>query len=220
MTFDSTLPSGFDQAKARVAIVDDESDVRQALVRGLEKHGFLCRPFRSGVDFLESLEFELPDCIVLDTQMPEMDGLTVLGQLPTETLAIPVIMLTSQGEIGLAAKAMRSGAADFAQKPVSITQFAGKIGEHIAHSAELRRHLAEIEQSKSLMARLTPRESEIAARVVDGSSNKQIARDLGISPRTVEVHRANIFKKLDVRNAVEFALIFEKAQLSARSFVR
>ncbi|WP_372519990.1 response regulator transcription factor [Qipengyuania mesophila] len=218
---DSAQPSASDQAKSRVAIVDDESDVRQALVRGLERHGFLCRPFRSGADFLDSLEFELPDCIVLDTRMPEMDGLDVLGKLPTETLAIPVIMLlTSQGEIGLAAKAMRGGAADFVEKPVSIKQFAEKVGEHVAHSAELRRHLTEIEQSKSLMARLTPRESEIAALVVDGSSNKEIARDLGISPRTVEVHRANIFKKLDVRNAVEFALIFEKAQLSARSFVR
>lgn len=217
---DSAQPSAADQAKSRVAIVDDESDVRQALVRGLERHGFLCRPFRSGADFLDSLEFELPDCIVLDTRMPEMDGLAVLGKLPTATLAIPVIMLTSQGEIGLAAKAMRGGAADFVEKPVSIKQFAEKVGEHVAHSAELRRHLTEIEQSKSLMARLTPRESEIAALVVDGSSNKEIARDLGISPRTVEVHRANIFKKLDVRNAVEFALIFEKAQLSARSFVR
>ncbi len=217
---DSAQPSASDQAKSRVAIVDDESNVRQALVRGLERHGFLCRPFRSGADFLDSLEFELPDCIVLDTRMPEMDGLAVLDKLPTETLAIPVIMLTSQGEIGLAAKAMRGGAADFVEKPVSIKQFAKKIGEQVAHSAELRRHLTEIEQSKSLMARLTPRESEIAALVVDGSSNKEIARDLGISPRTVEVHRANIFKKLDVRNAVEFALIFEKAQLSARSFVR
>lgn len=217
---DSAQPSASDQAKSRVAIVDDESNVRQALVRGLERHGFLCRPFRSGADFLDSLEFELPDCIVLDTRMPEMDGLAVLDKLPTATLAIPVIMLTSQGEIGLAAKAMRGGAADFVEKPVSIKQFAKKIGEHVAHSAELRRHLTEIEQSKSLMARLTLRESEIAALVVDGSSNKEIARDLGISPRTVEVHRANIFKKLDVRNAVEFALIFEKAQLSARSFVR
>ncbi|WP_370220885.1 response regulator transcription factor [Qipengyuania sp.] len=183
----------------------------------MEQHGFLCRPFRSGVDFLESLEFEQPDCIVLDLRMPEMDGLTVLEKLPSETLAIPVIILTSHGDVSLAVKAMKGGAADFVEKPVSIKQFAETIREHIAQSGELRRHLSEIEQSKSLLARLTSRESEIAALIVGGSSNKEIARDLNISPRTVEVHRANIFKKLDVRNAVEFALIFEKAQLSARS---
>lgn len=217
MTTDPAQPSALDQTEFRVAIVDDESGVRQTLVRGLERHGFLCRPFRSGVDFLESLEFEQPDCIVLDMRMPEMDGLTVLDKLPSETLAIPVIMLTSHGDVSLAVKAMKGGAADFVEKPVSIKQFAETIREHIAQSGELRRHLSEIEQSKSLLARLTSRESEIAALIVGGSSNKEIARDLDISPRTVEVHRANIFKKLDVRNAVEFALIFEKAQLSARS---
>ena len=205
------------RAEPRIAIIDDESGVRQTLVRGLERHGFLCRPFRCGPDFLESLEFELPDCIVLDMRMPEMDGLTVLAELPSETQAIPVIMLTSHGDVSLAVKAMKSGAVDFVEKPVSIREFATKIREHVVHSAELRDQVQIIEQAKALVALLTAREKEIAAKIVDGNSNKEIARDLDISPRTVEVHRANIFKKLDVRNAVEFALIFEKAQLAPRS---
>ena len=93
----------------------------------------------------------------------------------------------------------------------------GPIREHVVHSAELRDQVQVIEQAKALVSLLTAREKEIATKIVDGNSNKEIARDLDISPRTVEVHRANIFKKLDVRNAVEFALIFEKAQLSPRS---
>lgn len=213
------MVNGSDAGKTLVAIVDDKSGVRQTLVRGLDRHGFKCRPFRSGSDFLDSLECELPDCVVLDMRMPGMDGLTVLGKLPNEALAIPVIMLTSHGEISLAVRAMKSGAVDFVEKPVSIKQFAQKIREHVGKSVELRRQLVEIEQSRTLVARLTARENEIASRIVAGSSNKEIARDLDISPRTVEVHRANIFKKLDVRNAVEFALIFEKAQIVARSLL-
>lgn len=219
MAIGSDQTSQTHEASPRVAIIDDESGVRQTLVRGLERHGFVCRPFRSGPDFLDSLEFELPDCVVLDMRMPDMDGLTVLSKLPPETQAIPVIMLTSHGDVGLAVQAMKSGAVDFVEKPVSIKEFAGKMREHIAHSAQLRDQVQVIEQAKALVALLTTRENEIASKIVDGSSNKEIARDLDISPRTVEVHRANIFKKLDVRNAVEFALIFEKAQLSTRSFI-
>ena len=205
-----------DDTKSRplVAIVDDESGVRQTLVRGLERQGFACRPYRSGVDFLESLEFELPDCVILDMRMPEMNGMAVLESVPDEAQAVPIIILTSHGEISLAVEAMKNGAVDFIEKPVSIKEFARKINEHIAHSIELRRQVDEVERNKSLIALLTSRESEIAAQIVDGNSNKEIARTLDISPRTVEVHRANIFKKLGVRNAVEFTLIFEKANLS------
>lgn len=205
---------GDTKSRPLVAIVDDESGVRQTLVRGLERQGFACRPYRSGVDFLESLEFELPDCVILDMRMPEMNGMAVLESIPDEAQAVPIIVLTSHGEISLAVDAMKNGAVDFIEKPVSIKEFARKINEHIAHSIELRRQVDEVERNKSLIALLTSRESEIAAQIVDGNSNKEIARTLDISPRTVEVHRANIFKKLGVRNAVEFTLIFEKANPS------
>ena len=123
-------------------------------------------------------------------------------------------MLTSHGEISLAVDAMNAGAVDFVEKPVSIKRFARKIGEHIAHSVELRRTIDEVEHIKAQIASLTSRERDIAAQIADGHSNKEIARILDISPRTVETHRASIFKKLGVRNAVEFALLFEKASLA------
>jgi|TARA_B100000678_G_scaffold33462_3_gene24681 FixJ family two-component response regulator len=216
LTADPQDTNANNDAKHRIAIVDDESGVRQTLVRGLERFGYVCRPFRSGVDFLDSLEFEIPDCVVLDMRMPELDGLGVLGKIPAEAQAIPVIMLTSHGEVSLAVEAMKCGAVDFVEKPVSIKSFADKIAGHIERSVELRRQVAEVEACKSLIARLTSRESEIANQIVHGSSNKEIARALDISPRTVEVHRANIFKKLEVRNAVEFALTFERAKFAAR----
>ena len=107
----------FAEAKTapQVAIVDDESGVRQTLVRGLERHGFLCRPFRSGVDFLDSLEFEMPDCVVLDLRMPDLDGMEVLNRIPAEAQGIPIILLTSHGEISLAVEAMQNGAVDFVE---------------------------------------------------------------------------------------------------------
>ncbi|MEX0341953.1 MAG: response regulator transcription factor [Erythrobacter sp.] len=199
------------QANHRIAIVDDESGVRQTLVRGLERHGFICHPFRSGVDFLESLEFELPDCVILDMRMPEMDGLTVLEKIPTDAQAVPVILLTSHGEISLAVDAMNRGAVDFVEKPVSIREFARKISDHIARSMELRREVDEVQKIKSLVSLLTSREKDIAAQIAEGHSNKEIARILDISPRTVETHRASIFSKFGVRNAVEFARLFGKA---------
>ena len=97
MTADPQDTNANNDAKHRIAIVDDESGVRQTLVRGLERFGYVCRPFRSGVDFLDSLEFEIPDCVILDMRMPELDGLGVLGKIPAEAQAIPVIMLTSHG---------------------------------------------------------------------------------------------------------------------------
>ncbi|MEE3218178.1 MAG: response regulator [Pseudomonadota bacterium] len=206
----------FAEAKTapQVAIVDDESGVRQTLVHGLERHGFLCRPFRSGVDFLDSLEFEMPDCVVLDLRMPDLDGMEVLNRIPAEAQGIPIILLTSHGEISLAVEAMQNGAVDFVEKPVSIKEFAKKIGGHIDQSVERRRQIEEIRECRTLIDRLTQREREIADQIVFGSSNKEIARVLDISPRTVEVHRANIFRKLEVRNAVEFALTFEKAKFA------
>ena len=216
MSEDEPTQGPSDKNLPMVAIVDDESGVRQTLVRGLERYGFVCRPYRSGTDFLDSLSFELPDCVVLDLRMAEMDGMTVLDRMPTAAAAVPIVVLTSHGDIGLAVKALKNGAVDFVEKPVSIKQFAGKLQQYIAESTVLRRQAEEVAESQSMLDRLTAREHEIATLVVGGSSNKEIARDLEISPRTVEVHRSNIFKKLDVRNAVELALIYEKAHISLR----
>lgn len=201
-----------DTNRPLVAVAQGNSAARTNLLRGLEQERLACRPFRSGGDLLESLEAEMPDCIVLDIDIPETGGLAILQALPPETLAVPVIMLVPGGAYSLAAEAMRAGAADFVEKPVSLDQLAQKIAEQIARSAGLRRQASEIERCKALTALLTPRENEIAALVVAGRSNKEIGIALGISPRTVEVHRAHIFKKLGVRNAVEFALVFEKAK--------
>ncbi len=204
-------------AEPLVAIVDADTDVRQDVVGRLRQHGFACRPFRSAADLLDSLAFELPDCILLGIGTLDQSGLAVLAELPPAALAVPVIVMTSRGELSLAVEAMTSGAVDIVEKPISVEPLAEKIRVHIERSAELRRQVVEVEESKALIARLTPREKEVAARIVDASSNKEIARDLDISPRTVEVHRAKIFKKLEVRNAIEAAQIFERARFSLRT---
>lgn len=198
-------------AAPTVAIVDDESGVRQTLVRGLERHGFDCRPYRGGADFLESLEYHLPDCVVLDMRMPEMDGASVLSSLPPEAKGIPVIVLSSHGEIGIAVSVMAQGAADFLEKPISIKTLAGKIERHIAASLQRREAALTLTRNRERLSQLTPRERKVGAAIAAGLSNKEIAQDLGISYRTVENHRANILKKLDARNAVDIALIYEKS---------
>lgn len=206
-------PSESNPACSLVAIADGDSATRTSLLRGLEKEGFACRPYPTGGDLLEGLEFEQPDCILLDIRIPETGGLAVLKSMPSKALAIPVIVLIAEGEFALAAEAMRAGAVDFQERPVSFRRLGKVVGNLIERSAGLRRQAEEIGRSQSLVAQLTPRENEISSLVVAGSSNKEIGLKLGISPRTVEVHRAHIFKKLNVRNAIEFALVFEKAKL-------
>lgn len=197
-----------------IAIVDDEAAVRQTLVRGLSRLGFSCRPFCSGKDFLESLESDYFDCCLLDFRMPQIDGLDTLKAIPSNHRGMPVLIFTSHADLKLAVDVMSEGAVDLIEKPSTMKAIAERINERVIASRGLRFKLRLATESKKSLESLTPREREVAALTAEGKSSKEVALVLGLSHRTVEVHRANILKKTNTRNATELARLYEQSSFS------
>jgi two-component system response regulator FixJ len=181
--------------KQTVYIVDDDEGVRGALRFLLEAADIETRLFESAVDFLRLSDDLAPGCIVTDVRMPEVDGLELVRRLKARGLPHPVIVITGHGDIPLAVEAMKAGALDFLEKPFEDEVLLSSI--HAALDAD--EHAAKAEAAKrtfeGLLASLSPREQEVLHGVVAGKLNKTIAHELGISPRTVEIYRANMMMK-------------------------
>lgn len=181
-------------------LVDDDESVRRSTGFMLKTAGFEVQSFASGIDLLKEVKHLEPGCILLDVRMPDMDGLEVQQELNTRGVTMPVIVLTGHGDIASAVRAMKGGATDFLEKPFEKAMLL----EALARAADaLDRTDAGVRtehDAKVRIAALTPRERDVLRELARGNPNKTIAYDLGISPRTVEVHRANVMSKLDVRS--------------------
>ena len=179
---------------ARVAVIDDDEAVLDSLRVLLEADGFEVETFDRARAFLERSEGASPGCLVTDVRMPDMDGLELLQALSARGPLPPVIVITGHGEVPLAVQAMKLGALDFIEKPFEPHALLASIRDALTAAAgpaattdpEIRRRLE----------RLTPRERQVLEQLVMGRSNKAIARDLSISPRTVEIHRARVMEKM------------------------
>ncbi len=193
-----------------VAIVDDEAGVRKMLSRGLQLEGFSCRPFSSGQDFLDSLEHETPDCVILDLRMPGLDGLDVLERLPESARGVAVLMFSSHGTIPDAVQAIHTGAIDFVEKPILIHDLTEKIREAIVQSEQTIASIKQAGENQQFFDRLTNREKTVAEEIYKGLTGTEIAEKLEISPRTVEVHRTSIMKKMKARNLADLVRILGK----------
>lgn len=182
-----------------VHVVDDDASVRDSLCLLLRLHGYVPRPAASGEAFLDALEEGAPTAVVLlDLRMPGMSGADVQAALAARKLEWPVIMLTAHGDAASARNALKAGAHDFIEKPVDDAVLLAAI-EHAASDAEAADvAAARRAETARRLARLTPREREVLAMVVDGRHNREVAQELGISPRTVEVYKARLMDKLDV----------------------
>ncbi|MCX8477651.1 MAG: response regulator FixJ [Sphingomonas sp.] len=186
-----------------IHIVDDEDSVRKSASFLLRTSGFETRLYSSGTAFLREAEHAPQGCILLDIRMPEMDGLEVQRELNARGVTMPVIVLTGHGDIGTAVQAMKAGAVDFLEKPFEKEQLLDAIATAFArigsddHSGAARR------DAKVRIDALSPREQDVLRGLVRGHPNKTIAYDLGISPRTIEVHRANLMGKLKARSLSE-----------------
>lgn len=178
-----------------IVIVDDDAAIRDSLSVYLAGDGRRVTCFDSGEAFLAAATRDPPDCLFLDLKMPGLSGLDVLRRLPRPPF--PVIMISAHGDVSVAVQAIKLGATDFVEKPFAPEALDEAIEEAIAatRGADDRRPAA-----GGRLDALTQREREIALALNEGLSNKEIARDLDISPRTVEVHRARVFEKLGVRN--------------------
>ena len=179
-----------------IYIVDDEEPVRKALSLLARADGLKSESFDSAKAFLEALERIGPGCLLLDVCMPDMTGLELQKELRERGVDLPVIVITGHGDVPTAVQAMKAGAADFVEKPLDSVDLMMRVHGCLNGEAERRQTQQGIEEARALLALLTPRERQVMEGLVAGRRNKQIARDLFISFRTVELHRAKVMEKL------------------------
>lgn len=185
--------------KSVVHIVDDEDAVRTSLATLLEIHGFSTRVYQSGNEFLSKVDPAVPGCALVDLRMPGLDGIGLLQKMAESNIRVPVVMMTGFGEVATAVKAMKAGAADFLEKPLDEAELLTILNRLVANS-QVSAELEELKaQGQARLSRLTEREHDVFKGLVVGKTNKGIALDLGISPRTVEIHRARVMEKLEAR---------------------
>ena len=189
-------------AAGTVHVVDDDPAMRDSLRLLLEASGFSVRMHDGAGAFLA----EIPagsGCVLTDVRMPEIDGLELLKRLNEHRARLPVIIMTGQGDIAIAVQAMKAGAVDFLEKPFAEEALFDAVGRALEKSEKLREEAASSAEAAARLAALTPREREVLDLLVSGLNNKEIARQLGASPRTIEVHRARVLEKLKAHSLPE-----------------
>lgn len=186
-----------------VHIVDDDEAVRNALrflMRSVGLHG---QVFDSAVNFLKTYDPRQPGCLLLDVRMPGMSGLDLQQELNRRGATIPVIFITGHGDVSMAVAAMQCGAFDFLQKPFRDQDLLDRVQRAMARDAESRGRLAARAEIKARLATLTPREAEVMRLVTAGKANKVVGAELGVSQRTVEIHRAHVMEKMHAGSLAE-----------------
>jgi FixJ family two-component response regulator len=196
--------------RGEIFVVDDDPAVRETLSMVLSAAGYQVICFADGMALLAVARGRTPDCILLDVHIPGKSGLDILKELRGEDYPAPIFMISGQGDIAMAVTAIKNGALDFIEKPFRGNEIVARLDEAIA--AYARRQTDDTaSRSASLhfpgREPLTRREREVLEQFTSGSSNKEAGRHLGISPRTIEDHRANIMKKLGARNAADLIRI-------------
>jgi RNA polymerase sigma factor (sigma-70 family) len=186
------------RAAPTVHIVDDDTAVRDSLSLLLELKNIDARTYPSAEAFLESYDGQ-PGCVVVDLRMPGMSGLALQAELKRRGVALPLIMVTAYGDVPTARAALRAGAFDFVEKPIEEERLVATLQAALAVAQAERANAEELGAFRARVARLTAREREVLDMVVDGRHNREIAEALAISPRTVEVYRARMMEKLQVR---------------------
>jgi two-component system response regulator FixJ len=186
-----------------VHLVDDDEAIRRSVGFMLKTSGFQVRTYESGTDLRRAAAGLEPGTILLDIRMPGMDGLEVQSALRDKGIALPVIIMTGHGDVSLAVHAMKAGAIDFIEKPFEKAVLIGAIEQAIDRLEHAAVSRDRADEAAVRLEALTPREREVLDGLARGLPNKTIAYDLGISPRTVEIHRANLMTKLEVRSLSE-----------------
>jgi FixJ family two-component response regulator len=185
---------------ATVFIVDDDEAVRDSLGLLLRSAGYRARVYGGARDFLKAFDPRDHGCLVLDIRMPGMTGLELQKHLQEIGCNIPIIFITGHGDIPMAVEAVRQGAVDFIQKPFSDQELMDRIGDALEQATRQREGELERLDIMDRMGSLTAREREVMGQVVQGKANKVIAADLGVSQRTVEIHRARVMEKMQANS--------------------
>jgi two-component system response regulator FixJ len=186
--------------KPLIYLVDDDEAVRDSLSMLFKSIGLEYEAHASALNFLQHFDAARHACLVADIRMPGLSGLELQQRLNEQQAEIPIIFITGHGDVPMAVTAMKSGAADFVQKPFRDQDLIDRIHKALERDQERRKARAEEDEIRARIALLTPREHEVMQRVVRGEANKVIAMDLGVSQRTVELHRARVMRKLRMRS--------------------
>jgi FixJ family two-component response regulator len=198
-------------ANSLVFAIDDDTSVRKGLARLLRSAGYKSQVFESAVDFLARTPYDGPCCVIVDVQMPGLNGMDLQKDLLQRGRDEQLIFITGHGDIPMCAEAMKAGAVDFLPKPFDDHALLQCIQNALVRSAEQRRLAAEANEARSVLDLLTPREFEVMQLVITGMLNKQIAAKLGTAERTVKVHRGRVMQKLQVPSVAELVRLVQKA---------
>ena len=198
--------------EATVFVVDDDDAVRESLAFLLKSVGLKVESFPSAQDFLKSYNPARAGCLVLDIRMPGMSGLELQEKLKQMESMLPIIFITGHGDVPMAVKAIKAGAADFVQKPFRDQELIDRIREVLEEDASARVEKLQKAEILKRIDSLTEREREVMEQVVDGKANKVVAIDLNISQRTVEIHRANVMDKMKARSLAQLVRLVMKAR--------
>jgi two-component system, LuxR family, response regulator FixJ len=186
-----------------VHVVDDDEAVRDSISMLLDTVGIAHTVYASAVEFLKAYNDHFRGCLVLDIRMPEMTGLQLQEELNRRNVALPIIFITGHGDIPMAVEAMRRGALDFIRKPFGEDDLLERIKDALAQDAVVQVARSADAELRERFESLSPREHEVFTRVADGQANKFVAIELGISERTVEIHRAQVMKKMGARTLAQ-----------------
>ena len=198
---------------AKVFVVDDEAQVRKGLERLLRAAGLQVSAFASAQDFLAAADADPPGCVILDYQMPGLNGLELQEMLTARAHRLEIVFLSGHADIPKSVRAMQGGAVDFLVKPATRDEILGAVNRALERGAERRTDDAEVEAVLRRVALLSPREREVLGHVIAGRLNKQIAGLLGTAEKTVKIQRAGMMQKMGARSVAELVRLTEKAGL-------
>jgi two-component system, LuxR family, response regulator FixJ len=199
-------------AQPVVHVVDDDEGQRESLAFLLRSAGIEVRSFESAKAFLDVLPGAAPGCVITDVRMPDMSGIELLRRLKELKIGVPVIVITGHGDIALAVEAMKIGATDFFEKPFNDGLLVASVRAALLQQQDLTKRHTERAEIEHRISTLSAREKDVLVGLIQGRANKQIAFDLGISPRTVEIYRANLMNKMQadsLSDLVRMALLVE-----------
>jgi FixJ family two-component response regulator len=195
--------------EAVIAIVDDDTSVRRSLQRLIRSAGWKAEPFASAQEFLERCQTDAPSCLVLDLQLPDLNGLELQKRLAEAGLEIPIVFLTGHGNIPASVQAMKAGAVEFLTKPIDEQDLFRAIHEAIERDRQARQQHAGIRELRARYETLTAREQEVMQQVISGMLNKQIAAELKITEDTVKFHRGHIMRKMHADSLADLVRMAE-----------
>jgi FixJ family two-component response regulator len=199
------------QPNSLVFVIDDDASMRRGVVRWLESVGYKSEAFESAVDFLARSPHPGPCCVIVDVQMPGMDGVGLQEALIKRRREEQLIFLTGHGNVPTCARVMRAGAINFVEKPFTSDELSKSIERALLCSTEQRRRIAQRDEARRLLDLLTPREFEVMQLVVTGMLNKQVGAELGATERTIKAHRGRVMRKLGVVSVADLVRLVQRA---------